>query len=170
MPEDLSESRRRFLGFAIGGMAGAIALGYAVPLANYLIRPALKTAAEEWSLVGDVSSLPAEDPESLRFYSHVKVGWEEEKVERSVWAVKKPDGSVTVFSPICPHLGCGYRWNPATNHFECPCHASVYDINGKVLGGPAPRGLDTLPAKVEEGKLYVKYEKFRLGIPEKILA
>jgi len=94
----------------------------------------------------------------------------EEKVEHSVWVVKKPDGSVTVFSPICPHLGCGYRWDEQTKHFECPCHASVYDIDGKVLGGPAPRPLDTLPTKMEDGKLYVKYEKFRLGIATKVEA
>jgi quinol---cytochrome c reductase iron-sulfur subunit, bacillus type len=170
MPEDLSESRRRFLGFAIGGMAGAIALGYAVPLASYLIRPALKTAGEDWSEVGDVKALQPGEPESLTFFSHVKVGWEEEKVEHNVWVVKNEDGSVTAFSPICPHLGCGYRWNPATKHFECPCHESVYDITGKVLGGPAPRGLDTLPARVDEGRLFVKYEKFRLGIPGKVEA
>ena len=170
MPEDISESRRRFLGFAIGGIAGAIALGYAVPLANYLVRPALKKTEESWSEVGDVSALLPDEPESLTFTSHVKVGWEEEKVDHNVWAVKKSDGTVTAFSPICPHLGCGYRWNPDTKHFECPCHESVYDVAGKVLGGPAPRGLDTLPTKVEEGKLFVKYEKFRLGIPQKIEA
>src|SRR5512143_756570 len=98
MPEDLSESRRRFLGFAIGGIAGAIALGYAVPLASYLVRPALKKAEEGWSLVGDIAPLPPDDPQSLTFTSHVKVGWEEEKVDHNVWVVKNADGTVTAFS------------------------------------------------------------------------
>ena len=44
----------------------------------------------------------------------------------------------------CPHLGCGYRWDDADHHFKCPCHGSVYDIAGKVVGGPPPRPLDAL--------------------------
>lgn len=87
---------------------------------------------------------------------------------RKVWVVKHSETEVTVFSPICVHLGCHYNWNPQTQHFECPCHGSVYALDGKVIGGPAPRPLDTLPQKIEEGTLFVKWEEFRVGIPEKI--
>ena len=170
MPEEQSDSRRRFLGFAIGGIAGALTLGYAVPLVSYLIKPSLKKTEEPWSLICCTDGLAVDEPKSVTFRSQYKSGWEEEKVEHDVWVVKKPDGAFTVYSPVCPHLGCGYHWNDATQRFECPCHASVYDINGKVLGGPAPRPLDTLPTKIEDGNLYVKYEKFRLGISEKVTA
>jgi len=170
MSEEYSDSRRRFLGYAIGGIAGVVTIGYAVPLANYIIRPSLKKSEEAWSKVGSVEDLKVNEPGTLTFSAQTKVGWVSEKAEHDVWAVRRPDGTVTVFSPVCPHLGCGYRWNPATSHFECPCHASVYDINGKVLGGPAPRDLDTLPSKVENGILYVIFEKFQLGIHDKIVA
>jgi len=170
MPDDTSESRRRFLGYAIGGIAGAIAFGYALPLANYVVGPSLKKTEEEWSKVGSLDDLKVEEPATLTFSAYMKVGWTERKVEADIWAVRHADGTVTVFSPICPHLGCGYRWDAAAKNFACPCHASIYDITGKILGGPAPRGLDTLPAKVEGGLLYVKYEKFRLGIAEKVVA
>ena len=86
----------------------------------------------------------------------------------NVWVIKHSEQKVTVFSPICPHLGCRYDWYPEANKFMCPCHGSIYSINGKVLGGPAPRGLDTLPWKIENGDLYVKWERFRVGIPQKI--
>ena len=170
MSDDFSDSRRRFLGFAIAGTAGAIALGYAVPLADYLIGTSLRKEALIWSKAGSVASLGVDEPVSLTFSALEKTGWQERTVERNVWAVRRPDGSITAFSPICPHLGCGYRWNPDTSHFECPCHASIYDINGRVLSGPAPRGLDTLPSRIEGGILYVIYEKFRVGIPEKVMA
>ncbi len=58
---------------------------------------------------------------------------------KGVWAVKQADGQVTVFSPICPHLGCGYRWDQQDRLFKCPCHGSIYDIEGTVKAGPAPR-------------------------------
>jgi menaquinol-cytochrome c reductase iron-sulfur subunit len=53
--------------------------------------------------------------------------------------------------------------------FACPCHGSIYSIAGKVLGGPAPRPLDTLPMKLEKGELFEEWEMFRVGIPRKIL-
>ena len=36
--------------------------------------------------------------------------------------------------------------------------------------GPAPRPLDTLPEKVENGELWVEWERFKLGIHEKVPA
>ena len=42
-------------------------------------------------------------------------------------------------SPICTHAGCEVRVMP--NSFECPCHASVYSIDGEVEDGPATRPL-----------------------------
>ncbi len=31
---------------------------------------------------------------------------------------KDPKGDMKVFSPICTHLGCGYRWDDGTNKFQ----------------------------------------------------
>ena len=81
-----------------------------------------------------------------------------------VWAVKQSDETAVVFSPICPHLGCGYRWDGGDKTFKCPCHGSVYDMTGKVLAGPAPRTLDVLPSKVEQGRLWVTYKQFKSGL------
>jgi menaquinol-cytochrome c reductase iron-sulfur subunit len=72
-----------------------------------------------------------------------------------------------IYSPVCPHLGCNYVWNPTRGRFECPCHASVFALDGRVLSGPAPRPLDTLAFKVEDGVLFVRWAQFRAGVPEK---
>jgi len=170
MPEEFSDSRRQFLGYAIAGIGGVIALGYAVPLASYLVEPSLKKVEEPWAVVADITELVTDVPRTFTFSTNVKIGWEEKKVEHDVWVVKRPDNTVTVFSPVCPHLGCGYHWDEDKKQFVCPCHASVYDIGGKVLAGPAPRALDTLPTRIEGGKLYVRYETFRLGVADKVTA
>jgi Rieske Fe-S protein len=31
---------------------------------------------------------------------------------------------------------------PINMQFHCPCHGSLFDFNGNVLGGPAPLPLD----------------------------
>jgi cytochrome b6-f complex iron-sulfur subunit len=45
------------------------------------------------------------------------------------------------FSLICTHQGCTVAWTVANQDFECPCHGSKYDSNGKVTQGPAPSPL-----------------------------
>ncbi len=40
-------------------------------------------------------------------------------------------------SPRCPHMGCALRWNKAEHSWDCPCHGSRFDKNGKVLNNPA---------------------------------
>ncbi|MBF0344918.1 MAG: Rieske (2Fe-2S) protein [Nitrospirae bacterium] len=42
-------------------------------------------------------------------------------------------------SSVCTHLGC-VVYSTETG-FQCPCHGSKFNITGKVVGGPAPRGL-----------------------------
>jgi Rieske Fe-S protein len=41
-------------------------------------------------------------------------------------------------------------------------------LDGTVLGGPAPRRLDTLPVKIENGELSVEWIQYKSGTPEKI--
>ncbi len=40
-------------------------------------------------------------------------------------------------------------------------------VQRKVLSGPAPRPLDTLPVKIEGGRLLVTYKEFKAGTAAK---
>ncbi len=37
----------------------------------------------------------------------------------------------------CPHLGCSLIFNEVEKTWDCPCHASRFDIDGKVINGPS---------------------------------
>ena len=39
--------------------------------------------------------------------------------------------------PRCPHLGCELVWNPDEKSWDCPCHGSRFDCDGKLLDNPA---------------------------------
>ena len=58
---------------------------------------------------------------------------------------------------ICTHDGCDVTdWAAEEHALSCPCHYSKFDPkDGRVLSGPAPRALPSLPLSVSEGKLVV---------------
>jgi nitrite reductase/ring-hydroxylating ferredoxin subunit len=89
--------------------------------------------------------------------------------------LRKTGESVQAFHSLCPHAGCmiqtGIKKNPQTGTeeelFYCPCHAAHFDLDGKRLDGVSPRDLDSLEVKVENGKVFVKFENFTFGITGK---
>jgi len=161
-------SRRTFFQWVTRAAVGVIGLCLSIPLVGYVISPALKRREKPWVEVGGTDELPVGVPKQLDYVATVRDGYLESKILKAVWAVKQADGQVTVFSPACPHLGCGYRWEGGEQKFKCPCHGSVYDITGKVLAGPAPRRLDLLPSNVQDGRLLVIYKEFKSGIAKSV--
>ncbi len=161
-------TRRSFFVKATMLISSFIGLSLSVPLVGYLISPALSRKPKQWVAVGKVSELPSNEPTALDYKVTVKDGWQKSQAVKGIWVVKRSEDDVTVYSPICPHLGCGYRWSHQNRLFQCPCHGSKYALDGTVKGGPAPRPLDTLPSKVEDGELLVLYKEFKSGLPEKV--
>ena len=41
----------------------------------------------------------------------------------------------------CPHMGCRLEWNSEEERWECPCHGSGFDRDGKLLDDPARRDM-----------------------------
>lgn len=51
-------------------------------------------------------------------------------------------GVLREMSAVCPHLGCIVAWNSSEHTWDCPCHGSRFDKDGRVLNGPAVRDLE----------------------------
>ncbi len=168
LAEDEGSTRRNFLKFLIGAFSALVAAAMAVPLIGALIGSSFRSKKPQSVKVGNISSLPVDQPVNLRFPFETEDAYLRETTIHDVWIVKHSSSEITVFSPICPHLGCHYDWQADGSEFICPCHGSVYSVTGKVLGGPAPRPLDTLPWKLEGDVLSVEWETFKVGVPQKI--
>jgi glycine/D-amino acid oxidase-like deaminating enzyme/nitrite reductase/ring-hydroxylating ferredoxin subunit len=56
---------------------------------------------------------------------------------QSVAAYRGSDGSLTLRSATCPHMGCIVGWNTAERTWDCPCHGSRFTAEGEVISGPA---------------------------------
>jgi menaquinol-cytochrome c reductase iron-sulfur subunit len=161
-------SRREFLRLATGVVSAIIGLLLGIPFVAALVTPTYRKSQSPYARVGEVGPLPPEQPVSLRFRLQTTDAFLKETETHEVWVIKHSASDLTVFSPICTHLGCHYDWVASAREFVCPCHNSIFSMTGQVLAGPAPRPLDTLPSRIENGVLYVKWERFQAGIPQKI--
>ncbi|OEU50328.1 MAG: hypothetical protein BA866_12900 [Desulfobulbaceae bacterium S5133MH15] len=65
------------------------------------------------------------------------------------------DGGFLAISKKCTHLGCAVPWVAERKQFECPCHASIFDITGDVIKAPAPRALDLYPVSIKRDMVRV---------------
>jgi Rieske Fe-S protein len=66
-----------------------------------------------------------------------------------VAAYRDEAGALHAVSSRCTHLGCTVGWNDGDKTWDCPCHGSRYDKDGKVIQGPAEENL--APVTVKEG-------------------
>lgn len=167
-PEKITTARRSFLKIVIAAIAVLSGLILGAPFISTLISSISKKRKTDWSRVTSLNSLPEGRPIEVKFEALKEDAYHYSEVLSSVWVIKDSAEKITIFSPICTHLGCHFVWNTGTEHFECPCHASIFTLDGKVLSGPAPRPLDTLQYKIEDGFFFVRLERFKAGSPEKI--
>ena len=63
----------------------------------------------------------------------------------------------------CVHLGCRVPFCSTSKWFECPCHGSKYNEAGEYQLGPAPRGMDRFPTKIESGNVILDTSTVILG-------
>ncbi len=136
-------------------MMGLISLALAVPAALYLLIPAKGRHEEAWADAGDIAKLAPDSPVELVFRRQRFDGWREIVEKGTAWVVKRSGNEVIAYSPNCTHLGCVYHWDAQNKDFLCPCHTSIFSIDGKVISGPAPRPLDRFDTKTEGTRLLI---------------
>jgi Rieske Fe-S protein len=111
-----------------------------------------------------------EDPKAAEEYAHWLTPGEVSTVEeikpgmgavirrgRSKLAVSRDANCrLHVCSAVCSHLGCIVSWNSTENTWDCPCHGSRFNPDGKLLNGPALGPLEKAPlfwsTKLRRGK------------------
>ena len=60
---------------------------------------------------------------------------------KKVAAYRDEDGTLHALDPVCTHMRCLVEFNDTEKSWDCPCHGSRFDTDGKVLNGPAVKDL-----------------------------
>ncbi|MBW2539495.1 MAG: ubiquinol-cytochrome c reductase iron-sulfur subunit [Deltaproteobacteria bacterium] len=151
--ELVDTNRRAFIKTA--ALAGGAAILTGIPLASYVIVPALKKGAGKWVDFGTIDDLVPENFTMLSYEFMVKDGWLVLPQRGFVWARFDLGGRIKIFSSTCTHLACNVIWQEETKVFECPCHSGRYDAQGQPIAGPPTKPLSVLEHKVEDRNLQV---------------
>jgi quinol---cytochrome c reductase iron-sulfur subunit, bacillus type len=173
-----TEDRRSFLKLISALGSGLVALLAGIPAVTAFVSPAVrKRTTDEWLALGETDFFDWDVPNRIDMPMTVQDAWVESRVLRSMWVYTQDGENFTVYNGRCTHLGCQYAYqeepmpefHEEPNVFHCPCHHAIFEPDdGRVIRGPAPRPLDTLETRIEDGVLYARYEDFRVGIPDKV--
>lgn len=148
--ESPSMSRRQLLNFLTGAAVAATAGAALYPAAKFFVSPA--EVGEDGSILAKdikgnlipASQILAEPPGTPALVAGL--------AGEPTYLTAREDGTLHPWGIVdnCTHLGCTFPWNPNDNQFQCPCHGSRYDPEGRVVRGPAPLPLKLVHVTVEE--------------------
>lgn len=159
-----NQSRRALLKLFPWGIAAAV-FGSIATAAFRFLRPVVSAPAAEWIDVAPVDELTGVAPIPRTIIAEQIAGWAASPNEHTVYVLPQRN---EVLSSVCPHEGCEVAWDASTNHFSCPCHDSFFAVDGTKVSGPAGRGLDPLPTRVQAGKLQIQFRFFENNSRERI--
>jgi menaquinol-cytochrome c reductase iron-sulfur subunit len=142
------ERATQFLGALLAGALG-------IPAIAYLLRPAKTIQPGGFVDAADLTQLKPRIPEEVSFQRIRKDGWKLITEKSTAWVVKLSETEVVAYAPQCTHLGCAYHFEESKGEFVCPCHTTNFALDGRVLGGPAPRPLDRFPTRVQGSRLLI---------------
>jgi glycine/D-amino acid oxidase-like deaminating enzyme/nitrite reductase/ring-hydroxylating ferredoxin subunit len=141
-------------------------------IVGMLITDLIMGRKNDWEKLYDparksVKAAPDFIKENTNFVGHMVKDWVKPSEVDSVDAIRPGEGAVlrkgaskiAVYrdeqgelherSAICSHLGCIVQWNGSEKSWDCPCHGSRFDCEGRILNGPAIKPLGAAEEKME---------------------
>jgi thiosulfate dehydrogenase [quinone] large subunit len=72
------------------------------------------------------------------------------------YVVHTSASTFVAFGAVCTHAGCIVEFDASSLQFVCPCHGGRYDArNGRVVAGPPPSPLPSIPVHIVSGTIRV---------------
>ncbi len=140
-------NRRAFLSWGTAGIA-ALCSGVAVSLGAMVrfMMPSVFYEPPQSFKIGDPADFAIGTPTFL--------------VDEKIYVFRDREKGFAAASAVCTHLGCTVAHFQSDQKFHCPCHGSVFDADGSVMHGPAPKSLQWFEVtQARDGQLLVNKDK-----------
>ncbi len=136
--------RRSFLRGFLGFSVLAAAAGAAAGVARFLWPPKELSGSQAASqrITVPLSDVPPGDSKKIRYLG-------------KPFIIVRTAAGVFALSAVCTHLGCLVNWDKDAKELRCPCHGARFDLNGNVVGGPAPKPLLSAAATVSGDQIII---------------
>jgi Rieske Fe-S protein len=169
------EPRRDFFkkasSIVIGGAITAIPIAAGIRVIMDPLRH--KAAGGQRIKVATIDSLPKDGtPRKYAILAARADAWNKypDAPIGAIYLRRTGDKSVEALNVVCPHAGCFVDYRPEKTGFYCPCHNSLFGIDGKINDpkSPSPRGLDTLNTEIKGNEVWVEFQNFHTGTAKKV--
>ncbi len=169
-------SRRGFLRQAAALALGALAMLAPVAAGLSVVLDPLRRRSQQsaFVLVTSIQSVPENGaPRKFAVVASHTDAWNRSPAVPigAVYLRRTGSGSVQAFNVVCPHAGCFVEFVSARRNYVCPCHNSVFALDGTIADprSPSPRGLDELEVQIRnETEVWVKFQNFLAGHKQRI--
>jgi cytochrome b6-f complex iron-sulfur subunit len=135
--------RRKLIRFLLGSGFGASIVSFLYPALKFMMPPAIAESAVNQVSAGKATELKPNSAKLFRFGN------------RPALLVRTASGEFRAFSATCTHLNCTVQYNDQSRQIWCACHNGLFDLNGKVVGGPPPKPLEQFTAHVQGDEVIV---------------
>jgi cytochrome b6-f complex iron-sulfur subunit len=137
-----SGNRRQFLTWALStGLLSFIGM-LLYPVFRFIMPPP-QAESHASSLKIPVKELPPGTAKIVPFGS------------KPVIVVRLDSGEFRALSAVCPHLNCTVQYRPEEKLIWCACHNGRFDLNGTVISGPPPSGLESFQTNLSGEELII---------------
>jgi cytochrome b6-f complex iron-sulfur subunit len=129
----------------LGSLAGSLPIAMAACFPQPSDSSSSSSATGKFQVVGSLTDLDGKGQLLNEQVSNTKV-----------LVFRNGADQLVAVNPVCTHAGCTVAWQADQNALICPCHRSIFTIDGKVLKGPATKPLATYAVKTEGESILVQ--------------
>ena len=126
--------RRQLLKTSLAFLGTTTLISFVYPASKFLVRP--KSSVSDTPLTINKDEIPTGTAKELVFN------------ETPLVVINRRGSGFIALSRVCTHLGCLVGYDKFNNKLVCPCHAGEFDLEGRVLSGPATKPLLRYPLKI----------------------
>jgi menaquinol-cytochrome c reductase iron-sulfur subunit len=153
-------NREAFMGLFVVGIGGLFSTLLAIPIIGFVLSPLINQPDFVWRDIGALDEFKVGETvqRNYKYPSFGTAQWSGPTQKTAAWVRRTGHNNFQAYAVYCTHLGCPVHWLPEPKIFLCPCHGSVFNGDGTVAGGPAPRALFQYPIRIRNGRVEIKTE------------